>query len=93
MNIKWVNQPPVEDMKAGRTQRFVAELRKRPLAWALYPATLKSPAGLSSYRANFPDIEWTGRTRPDGRCDVYARCVLTPPSLISVDTTEFARTS
>lgn len=60
---------------AGKTKRFVEALKERPGEWALYPTTVSSASTASNYKKQHPGTEWTSRTRPDGRADLYARWV------------------
>ena len=76
-NVVFVDPPPVQHDNArgrGRVQMFVQALMQRPGEWGLYPAPI-SRSVASHHRKDHPGVEWTARSRPDGKVDLYGRWI------------------
>ena len=79
--IKWASPPakrtPVSKTAGGngKTQRFVAALKKRPNKWAIYTEKCSNGVIVTSAKKTFPDTEWTSRKDKDGTYTIYARYI------------------
>lgn len=79
--IKWASPPakrtPVGKAKGaqGKTQRFVAALKKRPNQWAIYKEKCSNGVIVSSAKKTFPETEWTARKDENGTFTIYARYI------------------
>lgn len=74
--IIWQAPPPKAKgagRKPGRMAAFVAELEKRPGAWAIYPYSTNPGTG-AQLKSRY-SLDVTYRSRPDGTCDIYARWI------------------
>lgn len=76
-DINWTTPPPRKGgapAGGGRVQLFIEQLRTRPGEWAIYPVPQANGTLSPEHRHN-PNLELTGRRRPDGRFDVYVRWI------------------
>lgn len=77
-DIKW-QEPPADARRVGKWEAVAEELRARPNEWALVhtgAAAAVRSIKTGQYRGMTPgDFEAVGRSRPDGKTDVYARFV------------------
>lgn len=71
MRIEWEDPPPTLKRRgAGKTERFVRALQRRPGKWAVYSRT-SATFTIGHYRNRYPGTDWTSRVNPDGTHTIY----------------------